>query len=85
MEQVFTVKSESGIHARPATRLVQVANTFPCEIHIETKGKKVNAKSIMGIMSLAARKGDELKVIAQGDQAAQAIQALGEVIEAIED
>ena len=85
MEKVFTVKNESGIHARPATKLVQVATSFPCDIFIETKGKQVNAKSIMGIMSLAAKKGDDFKVIAQGDRAAEAIKAIGEVVESIVD
>lgn len=85
MEQVFTVQNESGIHARPATKLVQVATSFPCEIHIETRGKQVNAKSIMGIMSLAAKKGDEFKVIAQGEKAEEALKAIGEVIESIAD
>lgn len=85
MEQTFTVKNESGIHARPATKLVQVATTFPCEILIETKGKQVNAKSIMGIMSLAAKKGDQFKVVTKGEKEAEALKAIGEVIEAMVD
>ncbi len=84
MEKVFTVKSESGLHARPAAQVVQAANSFPCDIHIVKNGKQVNAKSIMGIMSLAAKQGEELTVIANGEKDAEAVDAIGAIIEAAE-
>lgn len=85
MEQVFTVKNPAGIHARPATLLVQNAGSFPCEVMIVKGEKKVNAKSIMGVMSLAIQQGDSIKVIAQGEREAEAVQAIGEILEAVHE
>ncbi len=83
MEKIFTVKNPTGIHARPATQLVQTANSFPCEVIIEKDGKQMNAKSIMGIMSLAAKQGDKLTVITKGEKEAEALNAIGAIIEAV--
>ncbi|MFV9510609.1 HPr family phosphocarrier protein [Tepidibacillus sp. LV47] len=81
VEKVFTVKNPTGLHARPATLLVQKASSFPCEITIVKGEKQVNAKSIMGIMSLGVRQGDEIKVIANGENEEEALKAIGEIIE----
>lgn len=83
MEQVFTVKNPAGIHARPATLLVQKAGTFPCEISLVKGEKKANAKSIMGLMSLALQQGDCVKVVTTGEQEAEAVQAIGEILEKV--
>ncbi|GMB08661.1 phosphocarrier protein [Thermolongibacillus altinsuensis] len=80
MEKVFTVTAESGIHARPATMLVQTASKFDSEISLEYNGKKVNLKSIMGVMSLGIPKGAQIKISAEGSDAAEAMNALTETL-----
>jgi phosphocarrier protein HPr len=79
-EKVFTVTSESGIHARPATILVQTASRFNSDIHLEYNGKTVNLKSIMGVMSLGIPKGAEIKITVEGADAAEAMAALTETL-----
>jgi phosphocarrier protein HPr len=75
-EKQFKVVAETGIHARPATLLVQTASRFDSEITLEYKGKTVNLKSIMGVMSLGVGQGAEIKIAAEGNDANDAIQAL---------
>ena len=75
-EKTFKVTSESGIHARPATVLVQAAGKFNSDINLEFNGKKVNLKSIMGVMSLAIQQGAEIKIIAEGSDEQEAIATL---------
>lgn len=75
-EKTFKVTSESGIHARPATVLVQAAGKFNSDINLEFNGKKVNLKSIMGVMSLAIQQGGEIKVSAEGSDEEEAIAAI---------
>lgn len=70
----LTVQGASGLHARPASMLVAAAQKFAADIVIEKNGKKVNAKSIMGILGLGSSKGDELVMTISGldeDAAAQ--------------
>jgi phosphocarrier protein len=66
----MTVVNKLGIHARPAALFVKTANRFACEIFVEKDGEKVNGKSIMGLMMLAAGKGSTVKFLATGDDAA---------------
>ncbi len=73
MEKIFKVTSDSGIHARPATLLVNTASKFGSDINLEYNGKNVNLKSIMGVMSLGIQQGAEIKITANGDDAAQAL------------
>ncbi|MCM3042223.1 HPr family phosphocarrier protein [Paenibacillus motobuensis] len=81
MEKNFRITDEDGIHARPATALVNTANKFKgSESFAEANGKKVTLKSILGVLSLGLEKGDDLKLIVEGDQAEEAIQALAEVM-----
>ncbi|NWL87672.1 MULTISPECIES: HPr family phosphocarrier protein [unclassified Paenibacillus] len=81
MEKNFRITDEDGIHARPATALVNTANKFKgSEAFAEANGKKVTLKSILGVLSLGLEKGDDLKLIVEGDQAEEAIQALAEVM-----
>ena len=63
----IVIKLESGLEARPVALLVQEASKYECKIYIECEGKKVNAKSIMGMMSLGLDAGEELVVMAEGD------------------
>lgn len=60
------VKLESGLEARPVALLVQEASKYDSSIYIECEGKRVNAKSIMGMMSLGLNAGEELTVVAEG-------------------
>ncbi|MFS1514812.1 MULTISPECIES: HPr family phosphocarrier protein [Chengkuizengella] len=70
------VKLKTGLHARPAALFVQEANKFSSEIFVEKDDKKVNAKSIMGIMSLAISSGTEINISAEGSDAELAVNAL---------
>ncbi|RBW68511.1 phosphocarrier protein HPr [Bacillus taeanensis] len=76
VEKTFTVIDQSGIHARPATTLVQAASEFDADIHLEYNGKSVNLKSIMGVMSLAIPKGGVIKITANGSSDEEAIAVL---------
>jgi phosphocarrier protein len=69
------------LHARPSAQLTQAAGRFAADVHIAKGSRRVNAKSIMGVMMLAAGKGALVTVDAEGPDAAAAIEALGELIE----
>jgi phosphocarrier protein HPr len=69
----FIVSNKLGIHARPAALFVKTANRFDCDIFVEKDGEKVNGKSIMGLMMLAAGPGSKLLVCAEGHDAARAL------------
>lgn len=73
---VFTVLNDRGLHTRPATELVRCARKFRAEISLVHKKLKVNAKSILGILLLAAPRGSRIKVEAEGDDAEEALTAL---------
>lgn len=80
MEKTFKVTADSGIHARPATLLVNVAGKFNSDINLEYNGKTVNLKSIMGVMSLGIQQGTEIKITANGDDADQALASIEETM-----
>lgn len=69
----LVVINKLGIHARPAAMFVKTANRFECDIFVEKDGERVNGKSIMGLMMLAAGPGSKLLIIAEGDSAAKAV------------
>jgi phosphocarrier protein HPr len=69
----ITVLNKLGIHARPAAMFVKTANRFECDIFVEKDGERVNGKSIMGLMMLAAGPGSQLTIQAEGDDAAKAL------------
>jgi len=75
------VKLKSGLQARPAALFVQEANRFSSDVFLEKDGKKVNAKSIMGLMSLAVGSGVVINIIADGDDEEKAIGALTEFVQ----
>jgi phosphocarrier protein HPr len=75
----FLVSNKLGIHARPAALFVKTANRFTCEIFVEKDGEKVNGKSIMGLMMLAAGPGSKVMVSAQGQDAPQALAELEKI------
>ena len=76
VEKSVVVELVSGLQARPAAEFVQKANRFASDLFIEKGEKKVNAKSIMGLMSLAIASGDEIKLIADGTDDQLAIDEL---------
>jgi len=81
IEKTVTVKLKTGLQARPAALFVQEANRFSSDIFLEKEGKKVNAKSIMGLMSLAVESGADVKLIAEGHDEQAAVSKLAEFIE----
>ncbi len=73
IEQAITVSNRLGLHARAAAKLVQALQDFDCNVWLIHGSKEVNAKSIMGVMMLAAGQGTELLLRADGPQADQAV------------
>ncbi|WP_078430181.1 phosphocarrier protein HPr [Alkalihalobacterium alkalinitrilicum] len=80
VEKTFKITAETGIHARPATQLVNKAGQFSSDLTLEYKGKSVNLKSIMGVMSLGVGQGAEVTIKADGSDEAEALQAIEGVI-----
>lgn len=80
IERSVTIQLKTGLQARPAAQFVQEANKFQSEIFITKDGKKVNAKSIMGVMSLALASGTEIVLSADGKDEQEAIDALANFI-----
>jgi phosphocarrier protein len=79
--ETYTIRNRLGLHARAAALLVKTANRFASEITLEKEGVEVNGKSIMGILMLAASKGTKVTLKAEGKDSAQAMEALGKLIE----
>ena len=80
-EQMITVSNRAGIHARPAAVLVQAAKDYKSNIYFEKGNEKINAKSIMGILTLAAAYKTELKIIAEGEDEKQAVETMVRLFE----
>jgi phosphocarrier protein len=80
-EKMVKVLNRAGIHARPSALLVQVTKDFKSNIYLEKKNEKVNAKSIMGVITLAAGFGTELKISAEGEDEKEAVAALVRLFE----
>jgi phosphocarrier protein len=81
LEREFTVASELGLHARPAGQFVQLAGRFSAEITVSADGEWVSARSVLSLLSLAAGQGTRLRIRACGSDAAEAIDALGRLLE----
>jgi phosphocarrier protein len=80
VEKEITIINKYGLHARPAMQVVQLAQKYSSNIEVAKDALKVDAKSIMSVMRLAATKGTTLKISANGDDAQQAVDALMELI-----
>jgi phosphocarrier protein len=76
----LTIDNKLGLHARASARLTQVANRFAAEVWLTRNGRRVNAKSIMGVMMLAAGKGASITVEAEGADAQAALEAIRELV-----
>lgn len=79
-EGTFVIQNELGLHARPAMLLVQAITRLDCGVTIEKEGVVADAKSIMGVLTLAAEQGSRIKVTAEGPDAAKALAAIGDLI-----
>lgn len=77
----LTIKNKLGLHARAAATLVKLTNKFNSEIYIEKSGQVVNGKSIMGVMMLAAAKGHEICVTAEGEDSNQALESIKQMVD----
>jgi phosphocarrier protein len=80
-EKTLLIQNELGLHARAATKFVQTAARFPCEITISKDGPDVNGKSILSVLTLVAPKGTTVTLRARGDKAAEAVAALAALID----
>lgn len=76
----FEVINRLGLHARAATKLVQLASRFDCEVHVSREDQRANAKSVMGVLLLCGAKGTSITVEACGADASAAVRAIGELI-----
>jgi phosphocarrier protein len=76
VEHIVTIQNRAGIHARPSAMLVQTAKDFKSNIYLEKGDDRINGKSIMGILTLGASYGTEIKVIAEGEDEQAALEAM---------
>ena len=76
LQATTTISNKLGLHARASAKLTKLAGSFPCEVWISKGERRVNAKSIMGVMMLAAGIGSEVVIDTNGDQAQEALDAL---------
>ncbi len=77
----ITIKNEVGLHARPATYFIQKANEFKSGIWVEKEERRVNAKSLLGVLSLGIVKGTTITIIADGADETEAVEALATLID----
>lgn len=80
-----TIQNEKGLHARPATLFIQKANYFRSSVWVENGDRKANAKSLLGVLSLAVSKGDVITLSAEGSDEAEAVAGLSQLISELED
>ena len=80
MERTVAIVNKLGLHARAAARLVTLASKFEADVRIRKDGREVSGKSIMGVMMLAAAKGAEITLIAEGDDARQALDEMAQLV-----
>jgi phosphocarrier protein len=80
-EQTITISNRAGVHARPAAIIVQTTKNFSCNIYLERGRDRINAKSIMGVITLGAAFGTQIKVIAEGEDEQAAVDTLVRLFE----
>jgi phosphocarrier protein len=76
----FKIVNDLGLHARAATKLVQLASKYPCDVQLSHQGQTANAKSVMGVLLLCGSKGTIVEVSATGPRADECVMAIGELI-----
>ena len=80
-ERTVVIKNELGMHARAATKFVQLAAKYPCEVTVSKEGHEVNGKSIMGVLMLVAAKGSTIQIRARGVRCDEAVAALAQLVD----
>ncbi len=80
LEKELTITNKNGMHARPAAQFVKLASQFKSEIWVEKDDEQVNGKSIMGLMMLAASKGEKIKIAVQGSDSDAAMSAIENLV-----
>lgn len=83
--QSVTVTNPSGLHARPAAEFTKAATSLDCEVYLEKDGKKVNAKSILGLLTLAISQGNVIDIICEGEDEEAGVATLVELVENLVD
>jgi len=81
LSRELTIKDEEGLQSKPAALLVQIACRYMCNIWIEQGSKRVNAKSIMGVLSLRLKKGDSFFIVVSGDDEQKAVDTIVKLIQ----
>jgi phosphocarrier protein HPr len=76
----FTIVNQLGLHARAATKLVQLASKFPCEVEVARDDQNANGKSVMGVLLLCGSQGSVIEVRARGERAEECVTAIGDLI-----
>lgn len=79
------VKGIAGLHARPATLLVKKASSFKCEVSVELNGKRANAKSLIGVLSLGVKQGSSVNVITSGVEEEAALEEIIKLIDSLNE
>jgi phosphocarrier protein len=85
MQKEYIIQNPNGIHARPARKIVTTANSFPCAIYLEKDGKRSSAKSLVAVLSLGAKHGDAVLVVAEGEKEEEAVKEIGAIVESVWD
>lgn len=80
-EQTVTIKNDLGLHARAATKLVQLATKYPCDVTVAKDGLEVNGKSILNLFTLVASKGSIVTIRARGTGASECVAAIAKLID----
>jgi phosphocarrier protein HPr len=80
IQKELTIRNKMGMHARPAAQFVKRASKYQCDVWVEKDDEPVNGKSIMGLMMLAAGRGETIKIIADGTDAEAAVADLEELV-----
>ena len=81
IERKLKIQNRLGLHARPAALLVETASKYDAEVHVIKNGNTINAKSIMGVLMLAAEQGSELTFRAKGSQEKEALDAISKLLD----
>ena len=81
IQNTIVICNKLGLHARASAKLTKLAGSFPCEVWMERSGRRINAKSIMGVMMLAAGMGSEIEIETDGEQEQEAMDAIVALIE----
>lgn len=81
IKRVATISNKLGLHARASAKLTKLAGSFACDVHMSRNGRRVNAKSIMGVMMLAAGVGSEVEIETEGADEQAAVDAIVALID----